>query len=171
MSTGLTISQAQAIERVWKHMVALMEREHVSQVDIPIGIKTAIGQDGVNTLVTRFGFLPCSMRLTSEAKPNQVNSSRESPLWHWIWLIMQSISSLPTIPGDILSSQERHRTNIMRPRGGANPLAHPMPLFFIVNTIISPWRQLIPISTTTRSVCWELPNVFLCSSLRSGYAW
>lgn len=72
---GLTTRQQVFLERVWTQLVSLMQRDHVSEVDIPMNIKNMLGQDGIDILVSRFRFDICYLSSPSNADPNQANSS------------------------------------------------------------------------------------------------
>lgn len=72
---GLTTAQRKSLERVWAQLVCLMQRDHVSEVDMPMNIKNLLGNHGIGILVNRFRFVIRSSSSPSKADPNQANSS------------------------------------------------------------------------------------------------
>lgn len=71
----LTNAQQASLERVWAQLVCLMQRGHVSEVDMPMNIKNLLGKGGIDILVSRLRFVICSLSSPSKANPNQANSS------------------------------------------------------------------------------------------------
>lgn len=72
---GLTTAQKVSLERVWTQLVCLMQRDHVSGVDLPMNIKNLLGKDGIGILVSRFRFVICSLLSPLKADQKQANSS------------------------------------------------------------------------------------------------
>lgn len=72
---GLTTAQQASLERIWAQLVNLMQRGHVSEVDMPMNIKNQLGRNGLSILVSRFRFVIRSLSSLSKADLNQANSS------------------------------------------------------------------------------------------------
>lgn len=74
---GLTTAQQASLERIWAQLVCLMQRGHVSEVDMPMNIKNQLGRNGLSILVSRFRFVIRSLSSPSKADLNQANSSMQ----------------------------------------------------------------------------------------------
>lgn len=74
-SARLTAAQKKSLERVWAQLVCLMQRDHVSEVDMPMNIKDLLGNNGISILVSRLRYVIRSSFSPSKADPSQANLS------------------------------------------------------------------------------------------------
>lgn len=73
--SGLTTEQQQSLERVWAQLVCLMQRDHVSEVDMPMNMKYLLGKNGISILVSRIRSVIRYSSSPSKADLNQANLS------------------------------------------------------------------------------------------------
>lgn len=73
--SSLTTAQQQSLEQVWAQLVGLMQRGHVSEVDMPMNIKNLLGKNGITIIVARLRFVIRSSSSPSNANLNQANLS------------------------------------------------------------------------------------------------